>query len=69
RDDPEGCFQGAHIADRPDASFQFIAGRILDGYKLRELSAELDIPVPTLSSFYQRNQKRFAPKLRDYLTQ
>lgn len=66
-EDPEGLFKSASIIDRPSATFQHIAVRRLDGYSWKALSTELDIPVPTLSSFYRRCVARFAAKLRDYL--
>ncbi len=67
-EDPDRLFRSTYVADQPAANFQYLACRLLDGYKWRELAAELDIPIPTLSSFYQRNLKRFAPKLQAYLT-
>ncbi|WP_204104626.1 MULTISPECIES: hypothetical protein [Spirulina sp. CCY15215] len=66
-EDPEGLFRSAHIENKPEANFQFLTQRILAGYKWKEISAELEIPIPTLSSFYRRNLKRFAPKFRTYL--
>ena len=69
QDDPDGIFRSTHIANRPDVSFQYLACQYLAGYKWRELSAELGLPIPTLSSFYQRNLKRFAPKIRADLTE
>ncbi|MEB3359421.1 MAG: hypothetical protein VKK04_22035 [Synechococcales bacterium] len=67
-DDPDQIFQTTHVADRPDASFQLIALRRLDGFSWQEISAALGIRVPTLSSFYQRTLTRLAPKLKEYLS-
>jgi hypothetical protein len=67
-EDPEGLFQQASIAGHPAASFQCLALKRLEGYSWQELSVELDIAIPTLSSFYQRCLTRFAPKLKTYLS-
>lgn len=67
-EDPEGLFQQAHVADNPAASFQHIAISRIEGHSWKDLSAELDIPVPTLSSFYRRCLARFASKLKEYLS-
>lgn len=67
-EDPEGLFKQAYVTDCPAASFQHIAVRRLEGYAWQDLSTELDIPVPTLSSFYRRCLARFAPKLKVYLS-
>lgn len=67
-EDCEGLFGSAHVAKHPAANFRFIAMRILAGYSWKEISAELQVKVPTLSSFYQRCLTRFAPKFREYLS-
>jgi len=67
-EDPERLFQGACVIDHPAANFQYIAVKRLEGYSWQDLSTELDIPVPTLSSFYRRALSRFAPKLKAYLS-
>lgn len=67
-EDPELVFHHAHIDRRPDANFRYLALRRLDGYSWQELSAELDISIATLSSFYQRCLTKFAPKFRVYLS-
>lgn len=66
-EDPEGLFQSTHVEDRPEANFQFLIKRRLAGYKWKEISEELGVPLPSLHSFYRRNLKRFAPKFRNYL--
>ncbi|HEY9668518.1 MAG TPA: sigma-70 family RNA polymerase sigma factor [Coleofasciculaceae cyanobacterium] len=66
--DPEGIFKGTHICEHPAANFQFLAIKILSGYSWKEISAELGIKIPTLSSFYQRCLTKFAPKFKDYLS-
>jgi hypothetical protein len=67
-DDPEGIFQTTYVASNPAANFQFIAIKILSGYAWKEISDELGIKVPTLSSFYQRCLTKFAPKFKEYLS-
>lgn len=67
-EDPESLFKEACVADCPAANFQHIAVRRLEGYSWQDLSAELDISVPTLSSFYRRALSRFAPTLKAYLS-
>jgi hypothetical protein len=66
-EDPEGLFAQAHVADYPAASFQHLALKRLEGYSWQDLSIELNIAIPTLSSFYQRCLTRFAPILKIYL--
>lgn len=66
--DPEGIFKGTHISQHPAANFQFLAIQILSGYSWKEISAELEIKIPTLSSFYQRCLTKFAPKFKEYLS-
>lgn len=66
--DPEGIFKGTHISKNPTANFQFLAIKILSGYSWKEISAELGIKIPTLSSFYQRCLTKFAPKFKEYLS-
>lgn len=67
--DPEQIFQTKHIQHYPEANFQFLAKRRLSGDSWEKISAELGIKVPTLSTFYQRCCKQFAPKLKEYLQQ
>ncbi|MGA7937599.1 MAG: sigma-70 family RNA polymerase sigma factor [Kovacikia sp.] len=67
-EDPEGAFRQSHIDHYPAANFQFLATRRLAGYSWQELSTELGIRIPTLSSFYQRCLTKFAPQLKEYLS-
>lgn len=66
-EDPEELFSQAHIDNHPAANFQYIALKRLEGYSWQDLSIELNIAIPTLSSFYQRCLTRFGPKLKAYL--
>jgi hypothetical protein len=67
-DDPEGIFKSTYAANNPAANFQFLAIKIVSGYSWKEISAELGIKIPTLSSFYQRCLVKFAPKFKEYLS-
>lgn len=64
QEDPDEVFQVTHVDGHPEASFQWIALQRLDGYAWREISGKLNIPIATLSSFYQRCIKRFASAIK-----
>ena len=64
RDDRHGVFQTTHIVKKPAANFQYIALQFLGGYSWKEISAELDVKVVTLSSFYLRCLTKFAPQFQ-----
>jgi hypothetical protein len=66
-DDPEEIFRNEHIRGHPEANFQAIAIRRYSGVRWKEISAEWDIEVRTLNTFYQRCLKKFAAKFKDYL--
>ena len=67
-EDPEGLFRGACVVDHPAANFQYLAVKRLEGYSWQELSTELGVSVPTLSSFYRRALARFSQVLKSYLS-
>lgn len=69
QEDPDRVFQNTHIERKPAANFQYIALRFLAGYSWKEISAELDVKVVTLSSFYGRCLTKFAPNFKKYLSQ
>ncbi|MEM8810556.1 MAG: sigma-70 family RNA polymerase sigma factor, partial [Cyanobacteria bacterium P01_G01_bin.38] len=64
----DGVFRRTHILQKPEANFQYIALRFLGGYSWKEISADLDVKVVTLSSFYQRCLVKFAPVLKEYVS-
>ena len=66
-EDPEDLFKKTCVVDHPAANFRHIALRRLEGYSWKDLSSELDVAIPTLSSFYRRAIARFAQKIKDYL--
>ena len=61
--DPDKIFVITHIRNRPDANFTKIALERLSGKSWEHISQQLDIPIATLSSFYNRWCRRFAPLL------
>jgi DNA-directed RNA polymerase specialized sigma24 family protein len=66
-DDPEGIFRNEHIRGYPEANFQAIAIRRYSGVSWKEISAEWDIELKSLNTFYQRCLKKLAPKFKEYL--
>ncbi|NEN88749.1 MAG: sigma-70 family RNA polymerase sigma factor [Okeania sp. SIO3H1] len=67
-EDPTGEFKATYTSGNPQANFQYIALKRLDGYQWSELSQELGVPIPALSNFYRRCLQRFIPIFRDYLS-
>ncbi len=67
--DPEKIFQSTHIRNRPDANFQAIALAKLNNQNWEIISAKFNISVSTLSSFYNRWCRRFAPLIERELSQ
>ncbi|NEP76340.1 MAG: hypothetical protein F6K29_33290 [Okeania sp. SIO2G5] len=65
--DPEGFFGETHVVNHPEANFQRIALQRLDGFSWQEISMQLGVSIPTLSSFYQRALEKLGPILREYL--
>ncbi|MGK7933405.1 MAG: hypothetical protein AB4041_18505 [Microcystaceae cyanobacterium] len=67
KEDPDGRFKETYPTQKPRANFQFLCLRRYEGYQWQELSDNLKIPVPSLSNFYQRRLKQFAPLIQSYL--
>lgn len=65
--DPEQIFQNTHIRNRPDANFRYIALEKFSQKSWQEIADRLQISIPTLSSFYNRWCRRFAPILEEEL--
>ncbi|MCT7991023.1 hypothetical protein [Laspinema olomoucense] len=63
-EDREGRFQRTHLKNRPDVNFQQLALARLAGIKWKTLSADLNVTVSTLSSFYQRSLKELSDPLQ-----
>ena len=56
---PKGIFKQAHIKKYPQVNFQEIAVKRWSGISWKDISSELNIPVATLSNFYQRTLEKF----------
>lgn len=67
--DPEKLLQGVHIEGHPGITFQVIFLRWCEKIKWQEMEVEFGIPVPTLSSFFRRNLKKFQPQIQHYIQQ
>jgi len=67
-EDPDQILKSVHVEGQPKATFQWLLLKRLDGFSWKELSADSNIHIPTLSSFYQRTLKRFSSQLRAYLS-
>jgi hypothetical protein len=66
-EDEDQSFQQAHIEHHPEANFRAIALWKLDDQDWNSISNEMSIPVPTLSSFYQRQINKFKLKIQAYV--
>ena len=64
--DPEKLFQKEHIENHPEANFQALARRRILGDSWKQISAELGMKIPTLSSFYYRCLNKFSANLKEY---
>lgn len=64
--DPEQLCQNLRHKMYPHLNFQSLAIRILAREKWREISADLGIPISTLSSFYQRSLRQISQKIKLY---
>ena len=65
--DVNNLFEKTYIRNRADANFKAIALARFSGKTWEEISAEFDIPVPTLSSFFQRCCCKFKSNLKKSL--
>ncbi|MCU0538149.1 MAG: hypothetical protein MUD14_30050 [Hydrococcus sp. Prado102] len=63
-EDAENLFKLAQIEKRPEANFRAIALSRFAGKSWEEISEELGVVVPTLSSFYQRCCRKFTAKFK-----
>lgn len=63
-EDAENLFKLAQIEKQPEANFRAIALARFSGKSWEEISEELGVVVPTLSSFYQRCCRKFTAKFK-----
>ncbi|WP_272033348.1 sigma-70 family RNA polymerase sigma factor [Kamptonema animale] len=67
-EDPENLFKYAHIRNHPEATFQFLAiAKFVEGKTWQEISDNLGIGIPALSSFFSRRLHNFLPYFQKYL--
>lgn len=64
--DPKGLFQN-HVRKYPNTTFQAIMLGRLDDISWGDLSQRFGVPVPTLSTFFQRQLKKYGPDIRQDL--
>ena len=62
--DTEQYLRNETIKGYPDASLQVIILMLLDGKKWREIADELNVPLSSASSFYQRRLHKIIPYLK-----
>lgn len=68
RTDPENMLRNSHVTGRHDITFQkIIWAKFVDDKIWNDMASEWDIPVPTLSSFYQRTLHKLKPYFQKYL--
>jgi DNA-directed RNA polymerase specialized sigma24 family protein len=64
--DPGNLFKKEYLQNYPAANFQVLLQRRFSGKSWKEISAEFDINIKTLSSFYYRCVNKFSLRLREY---
>ncbi len=65
--DPEKYLISQHLKGHPDANLKVILLYLLSGKKWKEISQELDVPLTTASSFYQRRMHKIIDYLKKYI--
>jgi hypothetical protein len=65
-DDTNNIFKNEYIRNCPKANFRDIALATFSGKSWEEISQEMDVKISTLSSFFQRSCKKFAPQFQEY---
>ncbi|GET44335.1 sigma-70 family RNA polymerase sigma factor [Microseira wollei] len=66
--DPENLFKKEHIENHPRANFQALARRRLLGKSWKEIAAEFELKISTVSRFYDRCLTKFSAKIKEYCT-
>ena len=64
-EDTLGTFSEVHIKKYPLVNFRSIAIKRLSGVSWKDISDDFNIPIPTLSNFYQRCLEKFRDELRN----
>ncbi|MGB3650055.1 MAG: sigma-70 family RNA polymerase sigma factor [Rivularia sp. (in: cyanobacteria)] len=65
--DPEKYLISQHLKGHPEANLKVILLFLLSGKKWKEISQELDVPLTTASSFYQRRMHKIIDYLKKYI--
>jgi DNA-directed RNA polymerase specialized sigma24 family protein len=66
--DPENLLQRERLQNRPDVTFKKLAlAKFVDDLSWTEIAAELDIPIQTLCSFFDRKLQKLMPYFQKYL--
>jgi DNA-directed RNA polymerase specialized sigma24 family protein len=65
--DPDNFLSDEHIKEQPQASLKAMLLLLLEGKKWKEISEELDIPLATASSFYQRRMHKIITYLQKHI--
>jgi hypothetical protein len=66
-EDPENLFKTTKIEDRPEANFQVLALKRLQGYSWDKLAIEFKLTGGTLRIFYCHSLQKLKPQLKEYL--
>jgi DNA-directed RNA polymerase specialized sigma24 family protein len=61
--DPENLCKQEFIENHPDANFQVICLKKVNGQTWKSMSEEFGIKIPTLSRFYERTLKKLAAQI------
>lgn len=63
--DPENLFRNNYISKQPKANFQALVKRRLMGQTWKEIAAEFNLEISTVSSFYYRCLTKFGEQLKE----
>ena len=64
KSDPNGCLRQTHLSNRPDINAQtLVLLRLPPETAWRDIAIQFNVPLPTVSSFYQR---KCLPLLREF---
>lgn len=66
--DPENIFKQEYVENHPEANFQALTRYRRCKIMWKDISHQMRIKTSTLINFYQRSIKKFAPKIKQYLT-
>ena len=68
RRDPDNIFRNTTIRDRPEITFQkLLLSILIDDQKWETVASELGVKMSTVSTFYQRNMKKYRAYFEKYL--